>query len=262
MGERTKIETGLEFSDDRPPPSYDRPATYTGVIRERDVYVPMRDGVNLCIDIYRPDTEEKLPALLAFAIYNKDMQSLDLTEKLPPQPAWSTLWTGPMEAGDIRFIVSRGYVHVIGGPRGIGKSESGGSREWDCYDLIEWIARQSWCDGNVGMVGISGFGAEQLAVAKQQPPHLKAIFPVDPRGAYGHLGGFRHEYPGGVLHFFRYLLSHSLPCTRTRVGRARCRPIAKRNGRRRWPIRITGCIRTSSTCWRRKASTCRPISIC
>ena len=130
MGERTKIETGLEFSDDRPPPSYDRPATYTGVIRERDVYVPMRDGVNLCIDIYRPDTEEKLPALLAFAIYNKDMQSLDLTEKLPPQPAWSTLWTGPMEAGDIRFFVSRGYVHVIGGPRGIGKSESGGSREW------------------------------------------------------------------------------------------------------------------------------------
>jgi len=208
MGQRTEIETGLEFPDDRPPPSYDRPATYTGVIRERDVYVPMRDGVNLCIDIYRPDTEEKLPALLAFAIYNKDMQSLDLTEKLPPQPAWSTLWTGPMEAGDIRFFVSRGYVHVIGGPRGIGKSESGGSREWDCYDLIEWIARQSWCDGNVGMVGISGFGAEQLAVAKQQPPHLKAIFPVDPRGAYGHLGGFRHEYPGGVLHFFRYLLSH------------------------------------------------------
>jgi len=99
-------------------------------------------------------------------------------------------------------------VHVIGSPRGIGKSEGGGSREWDCYDLIEWIAAQPWCDGNVGMVGISGFGAEQLAVAKQQPPHLKAIFPFDPRGAYGHLGGFRDEYPGGVLHVFRYLIGH------------------------------------------------------
>ena len=113
-----------------------------------------------------------------------------------------------MEAGDTHYFVSRGYVHVIGGPRGIGKSEGGGSREWDCYDLIEWIAAQPWCDGNVGMVGISGFGAEQLAVARQQPPHLKAIFPFDPRGAYGHLGGFRHEYPGGVIRVFRYMLGH------------------------------------------------------
>jgi predicted acyl esterase len=97
---------------------------------------------------------------------------------------------------------------VIGSPRGIGKSGAGGSREWDAYDLIEWIAAQPWCDGNVGMVGISGFGAEQLAAAKQQPPHLKAIFPFDPRGAYGHLGGFRDEHPGGVLHLFRYLIGH------------------------------------------------------
>jgi putative CocE/NonD family hydrolase len=97
---------------------------------------------------------------------------------------------------------------VIGSPRGIGKSEGGGSREWDCYDLIEWIAEQPWCDGNVGMVGISGFGAEQLAVAKQQPPHLKAIFPFDSRGAYGPMGGFRDEYTGGMLHLFRYLIGH------------------------------------------------------
>jgi predicted acyl esterase len=97
---------------------------------------------------------------------------------------------------------------VIGCPRGVGKSEGGGSREWDSYDLIEWIAAQPWCDGNVGMVGISGFGAEQFHVAKQQPPHLKAIFPFDPRGAYGVLGGFREEYPGGVLHMFRYLVGH------------------------------------------------------
>ena len=74
--------------------------------------------------------------------------------------------------------------------------------------LIEWIAAQPWCDGNVGMIGISGFGAEQIHVARQQPPSLKAIFPFDPRGAYGVLGGFREEYPGGVLHTFRYLVGH------------------------------------------------------
>ena len=186
----------------RPPPAYER------MIRDTDVYVPMRDGVKLCVDIYRPDTTEKLPALLAFAIYNKDFQGPDVAKDLPPQPAWTPLWTGPLEAGDTHFLVSRGYIHVIGSPRGVGKSEGGGSRQWDSYDLIEWIAAQPWCDGNVGMVGISGFGAEQFHVAKQQPPHLKAIFPFDPRGAYGTLGSFREEYPGGVLHVFRYLVGH------------------------------------------------------
>jgi len=58
----------------------------------------------------------------------------------------------------------------------------------------------------VGMVGISGFGAEQLMAAKLNPSHLKAIFPFDPRGAYGEAGGFRDEYPGGVIHLFRFLL--------------------------------------------------------
>ena len=166
------------------------------MISNKDVAVPMRDGVNLSVDIYRPNSAEKFPALLAFAIYNKDFQGPDLA--LPPQPAWAPLWTGPMEAGDTRFFVSRGYVHVIGMPRGVGKSEGGGARSFDSYDLIEWIAAQPWCDGNVGMVGISGFGAEQLHVAKQQPPHLKAIFPFDPRGAYGTLGGFREEYIPGA----------------------------------------------------------------
>ena len=75
--------------------------------------VPMRDGVKR-VDVYRPDTPDKLPALLAFAIYNKDFQGPDIAAALPPQPAWSTLWTGAIEAGDTRFFVSRGYVHVIG----------------------------------------------------------------------------------------------------------------------------------------------------
>jgi len=198
----------LVSSGEGPPSDYSRAPTYQGMIKERDVTVPMRDGVKLCVDVYRPEAKEKFPALLAFAIYNKDIQGPDMADAVPPQPAWTPLWTGPMEAGDTKFFVARGYAHVIGSPRGIGKSEGGGSREWDCYDLIEWIAAQPWCDGNVGMVGISGFGAEQLAVAKKQPPHLKAIFPFDSRGAYGELGGFRDEYPGGVIHLFRYLVGH------------------------------------------------------
>ena len=204
----TTISSAWLQSAENPGPVYDREPLYSSIARDIDVMVPMRDGVNICVDVYRPEAAGKFPVLLAFAIYNKDFQGPDMAEALPPQPAWSPLWTGPLEAGDTKFFVSRGYVHVIGSPRGVGKSQGGGSREWDCYDLIEWIAAQPWCDGNVGMVGISGFGAEQLAVAKKQPPHLKAIFPFDSRGAYGEFGGFRDEYPGGVIHLFRYLVGH------------------------------------------------------
>jgi uncharacterized protein len=206
--ERTRIAAGLPVRSDHPPVAYDRAPTYPQMIAEKDVAVPMRDGVNLVVDIYRPDAEGRFAALLAFAIYNKDFQGPDVAATLAPQPSWSSLWAGPLEAGDTKFLTSRGYVHVIGSPRGIGKSDGGGSRQWDSYDLIEWIAAQPWCDGNVGMVGISGFGAEQLHAARQNPPHLKAIFPFDPRGAYGTLGSFREEYPGGVLHLFRYLVMH------------------------------------------------------
>ncbi len=208
MSETTHAEAGLPRASDCLPNAYDRPPTHAGMIADKDVMVPMRDGVNLCVDIYRPDTKEKLPVLLAFSIYNKDLQGPEVAASLPPQPSWSSLWAGLLEAGDTKYFVSRGYVHVIGSPRGVGKSDGGGNRQWDSYDLIEWIAQQPWCDGNVGMVGISGFGAEQFHAAKQQPPHLKAIFPFDPRGALGVLGSFREEYPGGVLHFFRYLIMH------------------------------------------------------
>ena len=68
------------MSSEAPPIDYDRAPSYERMIREMDVYVPMRDGVKICVDVYRPDTNEKLPALLAFAIYNKDFQGPDVPE--------------------------------------------------------------------------------------------------------------------------------------------------------------------------------------
>ena len=54
------------------------------MIVEKDVLVPMRDGVNLAVDIYRPSTTERFPALLAFSIYNKDLQGPNVAAALPP----------------------------------------------------------------------------------------------------------------------------------------------------------------------------------
>src|SRR5712691_5462080 len=65
-----KTPSALVSAGDRPPTDYDRPPTHSKMARDMDVMVPMRDGVKLCVDIYRPDAPGTFPALLAFAIYN------------------------------------------------------------------------------------------------------------------------------------------------------------------------------------------------
>ena len=170
----------------------------------KDIMVPMRDGTRVAVDIYRPDAEGRFPALVSFAYHNKFLQSPEIIEACNNQPAWAPLWCGPAEGGDTRFFTSRGYVHVTGNPRGFGNSDPGNpfvEGITDAYDLIEWIAKEPWCDGNVGMIGISAFGQNQMIAAMTQPPHLKAIFPYDPSKF-----SFRDAFPGGVLHTFRFHL--------------------------------------------------------
>ncbi len=195
----------------------DQPITETGykMVLDKDVYIPMRDGVRLAADVYRPDAPGKFPALLAISTYGKETQILPL----PSVPDKGTApWDGNVEAGDSPYIVSRGYVHIVADCRGTGYSEgeslgvSGRGSGWaedappDEYDLIEWIAQQPWCDGNVGMIGISQFAAAMTRAAMQQPPHLKAIAPLELhidlyRDSCYHGGvhcGFGHEvYQGG-----------------------------------------------------------------
>ncbi len=164
---------------------------------EKDVFVTMRDGVRIAVDIFRPDTDEKVPALLGLSPYAKDVQSLPSFE----YPTDRDLGNGGVEAGDTAYFVSRGYAHVIAEARGTGVSEGSygvfsAKEQQDGYDLVEWIAKQPWCSGNVGMLGMSYFGMIQLLVAAQQPPHLKAICPFDAAtDLYRHWG-----YHGGILH--------------------------------------------------------------
>ena len=169
-----------------------------------DVPVTMRDGVVIYVDIFRPDTDGKFPALVAISPYGKEMQSLPI----PPMPSEAPLYNISIEAGDPEYLVSRGYVMMITDERGIGKS-GGEYTGWmskqeaeDGYDMVEWIAQQPWCDGNVGMVGISYFGCIQPIVAAEKPPHLKAIMP------YNAPADFYREcaYHGGTLQSFFFHL--------------------------------------------------------
>ncbi|MHB8566212.1 MAG: CocE/NonD family hydrolase [Nitrososphaerales archaeon] len=180
---------------------------------EPDVMIPMRDGVRLASDIYRPEAEgEKFPALLAYGPWSKELSS-DLQWAHPPQPASTHDWNGGIEMGNSEYIVSRGYIHVMANLRGVGYSEGQFESQYgrvgrptDIYDVVEWIADQPWCDGQVGMIGISGFGATQMFAALQQPPHLKAIFPYDTAGDVYRDG----IYDGGMLSTFSFQLGRVL----------------------------------------------------
>ena len=146
--------------------------------KDLNAHVAMRDGVRIACDIYRPDAGGKFPALLAMSPYGKAGQQLPI----PPAPFGGEY--AHIEIGDTDFLVSRGYAHVVVDVRGSGHSEGefdvfSPKQAQDGYDLVEWIARQPWCDGNVGMIGISYYAIIQYLVAAQQPPHLKAIFPHD-----------------------------------------------------------------------------------
>ncbi len=174
-----------------------------GIKMERDVMVPTRDGTRLAVNIFRPDAEGRFPALLALSGYGKEEQEL----LLPPQPLFkSPIWDGNIEAGDTTEFVPRGYAHIIGDVRGVGASEGeyyGGytSQEGkDGADLVEWIARQPWCDGNVAMVGYSYFSKIAVKVAIEQPPHLRCVF-------LSHVDADHYRdscYHGGILSLFPY----------------------------------------------------------
>ncbi len=132
---------------------------------QRDIMVPMRDGVRLATDVYRPVNagqlvEDPLPVILTRLPYNKD---------------------GQKTAGE--YFATHGYVFVAQDTRGRYRSEG----VWhmltddgpDGVDCAAWLESQSWCDGQIGMLGTSYVGGTQHAMALAGAPQLKTVIPVD-----------------------------------------------------------------------------------
>ena len=163
---RTLLPEGFP-ADDLSQPRYK-------MVVEKDVFVTMRDGTRVAVDIFRPDAPGEFPSLYATSAYNKDLAYL------PQVPAFHF-----RETNDIEYFVSRGYAYVHQDIRGSGKSVEGQwqffSREEqnDFYDTVEWIAAQPWCNDSVGMIGESYLAWVQWFTAATQPPHLKCIVPFD-----------------------------------------------------------------------------------
>jgi predicted acyl esterase len=147
------------------------------IVIEKDVDVPVRDGAKLKADIFRPQGTEKVPAILNLGPYQKDKLWVTpdtLEEKQNPYMNWETI--NPL------WWVPKGYASVRVDGRGSGKSP-GQHEPWshseavDFYDAIEWAAAQPWCNGKVGLNGISYYAMNQWFVANLNPPSLKAIIP-------------------------------------------------------------------------------------
>jgi putative CocE/NonD family hydrolase len=143
--------------------SYDRAAQYAVVV-DQHVSIQMSDGVILNAVIRRPDAPGQFPVIVTITPYNGTNGAISVNND---------------------YLVQRGYVQVIVDARGTGESQGtwddlGPREQRDGYEAVEWAAAQPWSDGNVGMWGASYMAISQLFTAAQQPPHLKAIFPIVP----------------------------------------------------------------------------------
>lgn len=158
-----------------------------GILMEQDVAVQMRDGVRIYIDIFRPKTEERIPAILAWSGYGKQprYEHPDLTTRGVPKEAISKYCKE--EGPDPLYWCRNGYAVINVDPRGIGHSEGdfeffGGQDGRDGYDVVEWLAKQTWCNGKVGMAGNSCLAMMQWRIAAECPPHLACIAPWEGTG--------------------------------------------------------------------------------
>ncbi|MGI5889107.1 MAG: CocE/NonD family hydrolase, partial [Oscillospiraceae bacterium] len=154
------------------------------ILLERDTAITLRDGVTIYADIFRPADDKKHPAIMAMSPYGKEIGSqwLDDTPNHAGIPMEATSGLQKFEGPDPAYWCSHGYVIINPDVRGAYNSEGviqffGSDYGRDGADIVEWAAKQEWCNGRVGMSGNSWLAISQWFVAAQNPEHLAAIAP-------------------------------------------------------------------------------------
>ncbi|MCA9947028.1 MAG: CocE/NonD family hydrolase [Anaerolineales bacterium] len=133
-----------------------------------NVWIPLADGTRLAAKIWLPDSaqQQPVPALLEYIPYRKSD------------------YTSGRDAKRQAYFAGYGYANVRVDMRGSGDSDGILYDEYllqeqdDALEVLAWIAAQPWCDGNIGMHGISWGGFNSLQVAARRPPELKAIIAI------------------------------------------------------------------------------------
>jgi predicted acyl esterase len=174
----------------------------------RNVEIVVRDGTVLRANVYHPRGADRVPVLLCAHPYGADSvpartrkgRGLNFQYRMLRQPeairfSAETSW----EAPDPDWWTARGYAVVNLDVRGAGRSDGVGDllsdlEARDIHDVIGWIAAQPWCNGGVGMIGVSYLAISQYKAAATRPPALRAIVPWE-----GFTDAYRDLFqPGGV----------------------------------------------------------------
>ena len=169
-------------------------------IVDQKVMVPMRDGIRLATDIYRPKTDEKVPIIFSRTPYNFNSWGDGKERTRTAQRAYQA--------------VKRGYAYVVQNERGRYYSEG----EWDIlgtpltdgYDAFTWMKDQAWSNGKIGTYGCSSTAEWQMAVAALDHPSHAAMVPQSYGAGVGRVGDFYEQgnwYRGGAeqMLFFSWL---------------------------------------------------------
>ena len=156
------------------------------MVVERDVMVPMRDGVRLATDIYRPASGGPVPVILERTPYDKAAPSRSERTEAVAKPR--------SRAEVAAYFVGNGYGVVYQDCRGRYGSEGGFTKYLsdaeDGFDTVAWLARQTWCDGKIGTMGLSYAAHTQAALGCLAPPGLACQL-LD-------CGGFSNAFQGGI----------------------------------------------------------------
>ena len=169
-------------------------------IIDQKVMMPMRDGIRLATDIYRPKTDKKVPVIFSRTPYNFN--------------SWGDGEQKTRTAKKAYEVVQHGYAYVIQNERGRYYSEG----EWDIlgipltdgYDAFSWMKDQPWSNGKIGTLGCSSTAEWQMAVAALDHPSHAAMVPQSFGAGVGRVGNYYEQgnwYRGGAeqLLFFAWL---------------------------------------------------------
>ncbi|HZM87645.1 MAG TPA: CocE/NonD family hydrolase [Blastocatellia bacterium] len=162
-------------------------------IVERKLMIPMRDGVRIATDVYRPkDTSKKYPTIFVRTPYNFNF--------------WDVRSGAPRDMSSELEAVKRGYAFVEMNERGHFFSEGNydilGPPLSDGVDELSWISKQQWSNGKVGTIGCSSTAEWQMAVAAQGNPAYAAMIPQGFGAGVGRVGGYWEQgnwYRGGAV---------------------------------------------------------------
>jgi predicted acyl esterase len=197
-----------------------------GIRKMTDVRIPTRDGAYLLADVFLPIGEGKYPVVMGLGAYGKafgggcicseeDARQTERAEDDYFDRGFATksrrmsqgmpVMEIPVVSENFEVVnsldwVPHGYVVIRVENRGVGKNpglfeQFSRHEAEDYYDAIEWAGTQAWSNGNVGLLGASYYAMNAYNVAGLQPPHLKAMIPID-----GDIDSYRdYNWTGGGL---------------------------------------------------------------